>query len=304
MGPRSGSKGGKKNKEKVDSSAEMPPEKRSASTDQAESDDEPLTRKVIYEVIDELFAKYYSKTQDDLNKTISALDACIEPVTKIAENTLSKVDALEKELVTCKTDSAFLKSENTNRKKELTVAANRITAVEERIEERTNRQLRKTLVFKSIPYENGKKEETWEETEAVLRRHIAATCNMDYAKTDGIIERCHRSTHKTNYHGKNPEFIFALCYDWKDTLWLTDTYRKKNIAEEAFRSACEYKYGPLTTQRRNLALEERKKLKQAGTISNGYVAYPAKLMVRTGRSGKYELHTDFSKVKIEPSRRD
>ena len=119
-----------------------------------------------------------------------------------------------------------------------------------------------------------------------------------------IIERCHRSTHKTNYHGKNPEFIFALCYDWKDTLWLTDTYRKKNIAEEAFRSACEYKYGPLTTQRRNLALEERKKLKQAGTISNGYVAYPAKLMVRTGRSGKYELHTDFSKVKIEPSRRD
>ena len=117
MGPRSCSKGGKKNKEKVDSSAEMPPEKWSASTDQAESDDEPLTRKFIYEVIDELFAKYYSKTQDDLNKTISALDACIEPVTKIAENTLSKVDALEKELVTCKTDSAFLKSENTNRKK-------------------------------------------------------------------------------------------------------------------------------------------------------------------------------------------
>ena len=109
MGPRSGRNGSKKSKErKTDSSAEMPPEKWSASADQAESDDQPLTRKVIYEVIDELFAKHYAKTQEDLNKTITALEARIDAITKIAENALAKVNALEKELMTCKSDTSLL----------------------------------------------------------------------------------------------------------------------------------------------------------------------------------------------------
>ena len=107
---------------------------------------------------------------------------------------------------------------------------NRIAELEEKIEERTNRQLRKTLVFKGIPYEGGKKQETWEETEVVLRKHIAETCGMNYDETN-IIERCHRSAPNPHYKGDNPEFIFAAVYDWKDTTWLTEKYRKKGVAD-------------------------------------------------------------------------
>ena len=59
-------------------------------------------------------------------------------------------------------------------------------------------------------------------------------------------------------------------------------------------------YGPLTTRRRGMAMELRKKLKEEGSITGGYVSFPAKLFVhRPGNlniEGKkvYTFHSDFS----------
>ena len=62
---------------------------------------------------------------------------------------------------------------------------------------------------------------------------------------------------------------------------------------------CEYKFGPLTTRRRSMALQERKGLKAEGKITSGYIAYPAKLMVKLRGEDQYKLHKDFSKAKVD-----
>jgi len=48
-----------------------------------------------------------------------------------------------------------------------------------------------------------------------------------------------------------------------------------------------------------MALEERRGLKAEGKITSGYIAYPAKLMVKLRGEDQYKLHKDFSKVKID-----
>lgn len=63
---------------------------------------------------------------------------------------------------------------------------------------------------------------------------------------------------------------------------------------------CNQKYGPLTTARRNMALQLRKQLKSDNKIVSAFVKFPAQLMVKTeqGRDIKYHMHTDFSKEKV------
>ena len=62
---------------------------------------------------------------------------------------------------------------------------------------------------------------------------------------------------------------------------------------------------PLTTKRRNLALQKRRELLDAGTITGGYVQFPVRLMInidnQTNDDGKKinKLHTHFSRHEIE-----
>ncbi len=46
--------------------------------------------------------------------------------------------------------------------------------------------------------------------------------------------------------------------------------------------------------RRNLAMKERKRLKEIGQIANGYVDFPARLMVRESNGAKYYTKRNFS----------
>ena len=204
----------------------------------------------------------------------------------MAANAQKLAEKLKAELDKEKAETNKLKTE-----------VSRIEKLEEKLEERTNRQLRKTLVFKGIPLKN--RQETWQETEEVLREHIAEIYDVNYEDTDGIIERCHRSAPNKNYKGKNPQPIFAAIYDWKECEKLVDNFRKNNIADRSSQIQCEYKYGPMTTRRRNMALVERKRLKESGELVSGYVAYPAKLMVKKRGEKEYKLHMDFSRSKVE-----
>ena len=80
--------------------------------------------------------------------------------------------------------------------------------------------------------------------------------------------------------------------------------KQKCIREAEFNICADQKYGPLTTKRRNLSIQKRRELKLDGTISGGYVDFPARLMVNfTGEvaaDGKkvYKLHSDFSKLDV------
>ena len=132
-----------------------------------------------------------------------------------------------------------------------TVVVKRMESIEEKLEERTNRQLRKTLVFCGVKMNTS--ERSWKDCEEVLAKEIAFTLNIDTKDAINMIDRCHR--------GGNPEYfkkenkattIYASMHEW-------------NVCEDIiFQARCkrtifvDYKYGPLTTKRRNLALKSRR----------------------------------------------
>ena len=140
--------------------------------------------------------------------------------------------------------------------------------------------------------------ESWDVTEELVRKTIESVCGLDYQYT-AMIERCHRGLRSRNYRGEGPAPIYAAMYDWKDCEYLMKKFREHNINNPGSKVRVEYKYGPLTTKRRNLAMAERKRLKSTGGMVSAYVAYSAKLMVKTSPHGKYKLHQDFSNAKVE-----
>ena len=161
----------------------------------------------------------------------------------------------------------------------------------ERVEERTNRQLRKTLVFRGIPEQE--QEKSWKETENILAKRIADTLDIEIEDAATMIDRCHRGGNPKYYNDKNkPRPIFAAMFKWKDCeeiIW--EARQKKSVLVD-------YKYGPLTTRRRNLALQLRRTLINEGTIVKAHVAYPARLMGKSATDKKYREIKDFSKTDV------
>ena len=111
------------------------------------------------------------------------------------------------------------------------VAANKAQSTEtnklcERIEERTNRQLRNTLVIKGI--EEPSHEKSWNDTRQVLADVLAENLNLPIPVT--IFERAHRS----HFSGRNGEKagkrdIFVRLHDWNDSERLKEDVRKLRI---------------------------------------------------------------------------
>ena len=75
------------------------------------------------------------------------------------------------------------------------------------------------------------------------------------------------------------------------------------MANSDFKMYADYKYGPLTSIRRSQALKLRKELKESGEIQQGYIQYPAKLMVRYAGADGYKEHQDFSKMAVTLKKR-
>ena len=159
----------------------------------------------------------------------------------------------------------------------------------EQLEERTNRQLRKTLVFRGIPEADGEK--NWQHTENLVASKIAETLGVTSDETINMIDRCHRGGNPKYYQNKNRP-IYAAMHSWKqceDIIWTAR--KKKNILVD-------YKYGPMTSKRRFLALKKRRELIDSGTIVKGHVSYPARLMGKGPNDNRYKLIEDFSQVDV------
>ena len=162
------------------------------------------------------------------------------------------------------------------------------------------------MVFKNVKEELPN--ESYAQTKEVLAKLVSDTCDIPYDDVFSEIKRAHRESirMKKDPKRKNGRHIYAAFHSWDLCQQIIDSFKKENIKNATFTLYAEQKYGPLTTQRRNLALQKRKALKLEKAIISGYVAFPAKLMVHTGRTnsdGKkvYSLHTDFSNHEIEES---
>ena len=176
-------------------------------------------------------------------------------------------------------------------------------ALKEELENRTNRQMRRTLVFKNIP--ETKDDESYAEVKILLADIISSSCTeISKEEAFSCIERAHREAKRDGGYRQGKRKIFAAFLNWELPQRILDEFRKKNINDRTFKIYAEQMYGPLTTQRRNMAFELRKRLKEQGNITSGYVAFPAKLMVnRVGDvdvDGKknYRVHTNFSSHEV------
>ena len=111
-----------------------------------------------------------------------------------------------------------------------------------------------------------------------------------------MINRAHRSA--PNQFKINRRNIYVNMHSWDDCEEIIKAFRHKNVEDKNFGIYVSYKYGPLTTKRRNLALIRRGELKKDGAIISGYVKYPAHLMVKFEPDGIYEQFEDFSKIDV------
>ena len=265
-------------RKKSDSEDEQTP----AEQTPAESEDALLTTSELERILTEQFKQH----TEVLMARIDSLSAELVKAKDNAEEAIKLAQANHESIELLTSENIYLKDE-LKRIKDV-----EIINLENIIEDRTNRQLRKTLVFKNVPESDS---ETWEQTEMKLVEAIHTIAKVPIEEAEVFIERAHRAIPIDNRDGPRP--IFAAFYDWKQAELVKDAFRKNNIENGATLMA-EQKYGPLTTKRRNEALRTRKELKSSGKIINGYVAFPAKLMVRTVAGARYHMHKDFSKMKV------
>lgn len=287
--------GGTRKSKKPDASKASSPTALSSKTT-SENEEESATGSASAEetVTKQFFQEQLKKLEQSLSKGLNDTIEKLESTIKSLSQSLSNA---EKQCEKLSSENKELKSEISKLKMNYNSQQSKIDAIEERIEDRTNRQLRKTLVFRGIA--EDKENETWDESKDKVAQAIEKVSNETLDKNDAyeLLERVHRAAPNPHYKGSAPRPIFAAIYSWPDAEKLVELFRKANI-ENTNTISCDFKYGPLTTKRRSLAYKERKKLKEEGTIISGYVAFPARLMVKTSKGAKYHCLKDFSKEKV------
>ena len=241
-------------------------------------------------------------------KEINSLKVKVEQVEKTAKEALDlakqnelSITKVSADIKTINDDYSKLKTELDDLKTNVSTKDTTIKNLESKLEDSTNRHLRKTLVFKGVKELDN---ESWQMTETLLAKTISKATDgeVDENEAADMLERAHCS--KPNRQKKGRRDIFVKLYDWKDSEYLKEKFANKNIKDRNFKTYCEQKYGPLTTARRNEAMKARKLLKSSGEIARGYIAFPAKLMVKLpsdSRDAKYRLHHDYSDIEITPA---
>ena len=165
--------------------------------------------------------------------------------------------------------------------------------LEEKVEDRTNRQLRKTIVVKGLP---EKPHEKWSDTRNILAKHISKSYNIEYKTAYAMFERVHRGGgNGFQERKKNRRDIYALCSRWDDSEHLVwKSYEANKSKAKKDRVIVEYKYGPLTTLRRGEAMKKRKEVMDEKLFRNAYVKFPAILMGRKEGEDSYHEVANFS----------
>ena len=252
--------------------------------DDADSSESFVTSAELENILKEQLALQTSSLVNEIN----GLRKELEVTRQFAEDAIKRVEV-------CETTIDILKSENLVLKEKIDrTQTEKLKNIEELIEDRTNRQLRNTLVIKGVADD---RKETWEQTELKLVEEIVkAGIVPKHART--MIERAHRGAPSEDQTGPRP--IFARFFSWKDSELVKSAITKLKI-QNLTKTMADQKFGPLTTQRRNMALLERKTLKAAGKITKAYIKFPAKLMVKSTNDAneRYRCHKDYSKEDVK-----
>ena len=240
-----------------------------------------------------------SSFEKRFNDILSRFEEKIEKSREIAErahqrtvDNEAKIDKINAEFTLVKQK---MEQQQINLLKALDVQSVKIATLEARLEHQTNRNSRKSVIIRGVPEHEDEK--SWDDCRKVVCEKLAEITNSDPETLSNAIERIHRG--KPNRHD-GPRVVHALFYDWNDSEHLISAMRKNGRNSRIY---VEQRYGPDTTWRRNSALTLRKDLKAQGTITSGFIAYPAKLMVKYNvQDRKYTMHQDFSNAVVPVTR--
>ena len=212
---------------------------------------------------------------------------------------LKKQSDLEKEVADLKSDKPatdLLKQDVEDLKDRLPGAADddtdqdlqvRVKALAKQMEDRTNRQLRQTMVLRNLKEDADEK--TWDDTRDLVANKITELIGVEFEEAKRLINRCHRGGDPKYYKAeKRIRPIYIAFMRWDTCEKLLHEARKQNVF------SLDYKYAPRTTVRRNNALKLRRELKTNGDIVSGYVKFPAVLMGKKSVDAKYDVIRDFS----------
>ena len=166
---------------------------------------------------------------------------------------------------------------------------------EQRLVDVTDRSTRKTLVIRGVP-EKGGYEKEWAVTHETAADAIAKVTQLSKDTIFQGMERVHRGGNPSNPKKKGKRDIYACFYDWNDAQLILKNFRLNGQRSGVY---IDQLYGPSTMYRRNLALHQRKLMVDNDEIAQGFVAYPAKLMVKYDKGdNKYSFVKDFSHVDV------
>ena len=232
-----------------------------------------------------------------INEEIASLKLELPARNKDIDNLKSEIEEIKsvnKELIAV---NESLKTRMVTSEKFQTAALESFKQLEGKLEDRTNRQLRQTIVVKGLP---EKQEEKWSDTRNILAKHISKAYDIEYKKVYSMFERVHRGGGDGyNNSKKGKRDIYALCSHWDDSELLVwgsfDANKKKAKKDRIF---IDYKYGPLTTLRRGQALKKRKEVLDQKLYRNAYVKFPAVLMARKEGEDVYSKIADFSNADV------
>ena len=213
---------------------------------------------------------------DNNSSEITDVKAELDAVRAEQKATKEKLDTMEANYTTLSTNYDVL--------------AMRSVITEGRLEDQTNRGLRKTLVIRNIP---EKQNESWDDTREIVMDALKTVTKVSDEFLEDSIERVHRGN-STGKDGKKQgkRDIFALFYDWNHAQDILDGFHKHGRGTGVY---IDQMYGPNTTFRRNIALKKRRDLLKTKDIEQGFVDFPAKLLVKRKKTdARYFLFEDFS----------
>ena len=233
----------------------------------------------------------HDRRLEEMDKKIAVVDSKVSEKVTNATDRIAKLERHLQHLEQVEFPEAIRKLQMENE------------SLKEALESRTNRQLRRTLIFKNVP--ERKDDESYAEVKTLLAEIISTNTDITNEEALAGIERAHREAKRDGSSREGKRKIYVAFLNWELPQQILDEFRKKNIADRSFKIYVDQMYGPMTTQRRNMAFEMRKSLKEAGSIVSGFVNFPAKLMVNfpgdVDRNGRkiYREHKNFSDEKVE-----
>ena len=259
----------------------------------------------IKSMLDEHLIKIQKKIEDSENSVksyfdgkfrlldtkISELESISINASKIAKEALSKVNDYERSIEFNDEKTSILKSHTESIDEKFSKWSEQFKILSSRLEDQTNRFSRKTIIIRGV--KEAETEKSWDDTKQLVAEVLRKKCHYDIDPEEHI-ERAHRGK---KIIGKPTRDIHACFFDWNDANNVLKGFQKYGYKEKD-NIFIEQRYGPDTTWRRNKAKLLRKRLISTKKIVSGYVAFPAKLMVKNTKDGKYFVHTDFSNTEI------